>query len=132
MKRSFRQTAALALIVSATWILGCSRQDGPPRYHLSGAATYGGQPIPVGEIEFSPDSKQGNTGPGTVAKIENGQYQTPHDRGVIGGPHNVRITGYDGVANSENDSGITIFVPHMETIDLPQEDSQHDFAVPRK
>ncbi|EAQ81014.1 hypothetical protein [Blastopirellula marina] len=121
-----------AAVLAVIALVGCSRQDGPPRYQVSGAATFGGQPIPLGEVEFSPDSKQGNTGPGTIAKIQDGRYETPSDRGVVGGPHNVRITGYDGKTNSESYSGVTIFSPHLETIDLPKEDTEYDFNVPRK
>ncbi len=43
---------------------GCSSQDGPVRYTLSGTITMpDGKPVPAGEINFEPDGQAGNKGP---------------------------------------------------------------------
>jgi hypothetical protein len=41
---------------------GCG-SSGPPRYHISGKVTYGGQPVAAGSVMLVPDTSQGNTGP---------------------------------------------------------------------
>src|SRR5262245_19161865 len=92
-----RAIALTALL--ASWC-GCSGQDGPRRYEVSGQITLNGKPAPVGEIYFEPDASQGNTGPGAVARIANSSYRTPKVKGVSVGPHVVNIVASDGVPNT--------------------------------
>jgi hypothetical protein len=113
---------------------GCQRGagDGPARHPLSGKATYDGKPIPAGEICFDPDSAQGNQGPGGAADIVDGFYETRKDFGVIGGPHVVRISGFDGQPDGElQPLGAPLFPEHQLHADLPQESGKVDFDVPR-
>src|SRR5215475_1605684 len=83
--------AALTLLV----LFGCSRQQGPQRYSLSGTVRYKGQLVPDGTMSFLPDDTKGNDGPGVAVLIHGGTYQTEPHEGVIGGPHNIRISGWE-------------------------------------
>lgn len=125
--------AALSFFaLAALTLLGCGGPTGPETYKLTGSVTYQGQPVPAGEIQFTPNSREGNSGPGTIAAIKDGKYETPDGRGVVGGSYGVRIVGYDGRANSESDYGISLFPPHSEKADLPKEDATVDFEIPAK
>ena len=126
----WRVAAALAL-----WslITGCGGDSGPKRYELSGEATVEGQPIPVGYIMFTPDTKAGNRGPGTHAEIKEGRYRTEPDRGTAGGPHVVVVSGFDGKPFQEgpqiNSMGKPLFADASFHVDLPNEASTKDFEV---
>lgn len=132
MIRQFLKLSALLLLPV---VCGCGGGDeGPQRYTLSGKATYAnGKPIPIGEITFSPDGSAGNTGPGTAARIKDGEYATEKDKGIIGGKHIVTIVGFDGVPFGESLDGKPLFaVPYETQIDFPKQDGTHNFAVPAK
>lgn len=123
---------SLPIVVTCLMICaGCGgyHNDGPQRFKLSGAVTYKGSPVPVGEISFMPDTIQGNSGPGAVAFIKNGQYATRPHKGVTPGPMIVVIKGYNGVGNSENADGAQLFSPFQTHIDLEPQDSIQDFVV---
>ena len=124
---SLAATFALALAL----LVGCgSGGDGPPRYKLSGTANYQGKPIPVGEISLTPDSAKGNDGPGSVARIKDGKYETEADMGVVGGPYVVRITAFDGVPVGESTEGTPLLKqPHEEQVELEKQDSTKDFNI---
>ena len=78
---------------------------------------------------FEPLSKRGNSGPGSVAEIHLGTYQTRPDKGIVGGPHRVRIMGTDGtVATEVRDNAL--FTPYQTEVDLPRSDGQWNFEVP--
>jgi len=119
------------------FLLGCQSGE-PPRYELSGQVTFNGQPVPLGTIEFIPDESRGNRGPGTSAGIANGQYKTPRGQGTIGGPHKVRITGYDGqvkpVPGAPGEQTMPanppLFADVELQVDLPLANAQMDFVVP--
>jgi hypothetical protein len=117
-------------------LAGCgSAESGPQRYHVSGNVTYDGKPVPKGFITFSPDTSKGNEGPGSGAPIENGTYDTSGGKGTVGGPHRVRIVGYDGVPTTEQGEelpdGKPLFPPYETTVDLPKEQNhRHDFEIP--
>ena len=116
-------------------LTGCGEAtgDGPRRYPLSGTITYNGAPLPAGKIYFEPDGAKDNSGPMVAAEIANGTYQTPTAKGTIGGPHIVRIDGYDGQSPDEhNPQGQVLFLNHKIETDLPTEESTQDFTVPRK
>lgn len=115
-------------------IAGCSPSDeGPQRYHLSGTVTYDGKPVPKGFIRFDP--AEGNPGPGSGAEIIDGNYETPAGKGIIGGPHNVVISGWDGVPYQESgetvEDGKELFPKYETTVDFPKEDGEHPFEVPK-
>lgn len=120
----------LGLVLS---ILGCgSSQDGPTRYHLSGKVTYDGKPVPKGFIRFDP--AEGNPGPGSGAEIKDGEFETPDGKGIIGGPHQVVITGWDGVPYEESgetvEDGKQLFPEYRTNFDFPKDDGEQIFEVP--
>jgi len=80
----------LLTIVAAT--LGCGK-SGIERVYVSGSATYDGQPIEIGQIRFVPISPA--SGPVTIERIENGEYETATTNGVTVGAHRVEIRMYD-------------------------------------
>ncbi len=128
----FHQSLPVCLLVVFA-AAGCG-QDGPQRYEVSGTVTYNGQPLPYGDIHFDPDSKQGNHGPGAVAPIRGGSYATPSGKGIVGGPHVVRIYGSDGIAvevpyEGRNEAGTPLFDVYTESVDFPEEDAKRDFKV---
>lgn len=115
--------------------LGCSGgSQGPPRYDLSGEVTYDGQPIRKGMLTFAPEVEQGNSGPGSGAVIKDGRFTTPPKKGHVGGPHRIRIVGYDGVAavveGEELLDGKALFEPYETVVDLPKAHAKQNFNVP--
>jgi hypothetical protein len=123
--------ASLALAV----IAGCGGEDeGPPRYNLSGTVKYKGQPVPRGMILFRPDVAKGNSGPASEAEIVDGRYDTSKvGTGPVGGPHEVVILGYDGIAKPEEELplGAPLFSQYTTTADLPKSEqgATLDFEV---
>ena len=103
-------------------------------YPVSGTVTFQGEPVPLGEISFHPDTTQGNGGPGVVTTIADGHYATPKGTGTVGGPHVVTIRGTDGVAFEVDGvpipEGKRLFEEHQTTIHLPKSALTADFDVP--
>src|SRR5688500_11969800 len=95
------RSKTLVQAVLAALLAGCS--SGERTYHLSGAVSYQGKPVPAGHIVFEPDTKSGNSGGPGFAKIKDGRYDTSilDGRGTVGGPHVVIIHGLDGVPRGE-------------------------------
>lgn len=75
---------------------GCGPKDKRIRNRVTGAITYGGQPVVAGEIRFLPDDSKQNTGPQGLANIKDGWYDTKGSRapGVDGGAMVIEVTGY--------------------------------------
>ena len=122
------------LVVTSTLVIAGCAESGAPRYEVSGTVTFGDGPVPAGKIMFEPDRSAANQGPRGIAKIKDGHYQTLPGQGVVGGPHVVRIFGFDGVRPkgwSGSDFGTPIFPRYETKVDLPQESSTQDFAVPQ-
>ena len=107
----------------------------PNPYEVSGTVTFDGKPLPKGFITFLPDTSKGNKGPGGGAPIVDGQYRTPAGKGVAGGPYIVKIVGYSGIATTafgeELVDGPHLFAPFQTAVDLPKEDTNKDFTVPK-
>lgn len=123
--------SAVGLCLAAA---GCG-EDGPTRYEVSGTVQYQGKPVPAGRIIFTPDAAQGNQGPQGVAIIKDGRYSTAAgSRGTVGGPHQVRIAGYDGAPVQGEEfmmtDGTPLFPEYTTTADLPREAAEVDFDVP--
>lgn len=121
------------LILGALTTIGCGG-GGPDRHQVSGRVTYKGEPVPKGFVTFMPDTSKGNSGPGGGAAIVDGQYRTEPGKGIVGGPHLVRIVGYDGVATQESGEelpdGKSLFIPVQLQITFPTENSERDFELP--
>ena len=85
----------LLMIGTAGVVPGCGR-DGAQPVDVSGKVTFGGETVMFGLLEFIPDSSRGHKGPAGSAEIVDGQFTTRGSgKGVIPGPHLVRVTGYD-------------------------------------
>lgn len=126
-----RGVAGCLLILAS----GCgASQDGPVRYQINGTVTYDDKPVPNGFVSFAPDGTQGNKGPGGGAPIDQGRFKTEANRGTVGGPHVVKIVGYDGVSVSVEGEqlahGKPLFPPYETTIDFPKKDGPIEFKVP--
>ena len=122
----------IGVVLGAATGCGGAGDTGPPRHSIQGAVTVDGTPVPAGEITFEPDGAKGNNGPMTIANIEDGRYQTPDDKGVVGGAYLVRVTAYK-VKPPENDphagrdpmTGSPYFVEKM----LPDSGGELDLAL---
>lgn len=121
--------AVMLLILSAA-LAGCSQTQGPPSYHLSGNITFNGQPVPAGTINFDP--VPGSSVIPGHATIKNGKYDTRQGVGHGGGKMQVRIAGFDGVAQGELTQGNPLFPEVTTTLDLPTKDDTRDFNLPLK
>ncbi len=121
----------LGLLICST--AGCGDQSGVKTYRVSGRAIFGGKPIPYGQIVFEPDTSQGNKGPGSVAIIQNGRYQTFVGKGVVGGPYRIAVFGQNAAPHTVPDDQIAeLFPPYNTTVELPHGNSEHDFDVPQR
>jgi hypothetical protein len=127
-----------ALVVLA----GCGGKGDAPRFDLSGTVTYDGKPVPAGYIVFEPETAAGNSGPASQADIHDGKYSTLPGHGTIGGPHVVRIFGFDGRPYKAgegpqghpmlNPMGKPLFTASAIKVDLPKQKAVHDFAIPKQ
>jgi hypothetical protein len=109
---------------------GCG-EKGPTRYALSGRVTYRGTPVPAGTITFEPTHTVVNMTTIGEANIDMGRYQTLPNKGVVGGPHKVFISGYNGIPEpGSGPMGASIFATHMVEVELPEKPSTYDFEVP--
>ncbi|WP_339733212.1 hypothetical protein [uncultured Gimesia sp.] len=97
------------------------------KYHYSGTVTFDGKPVPVGYISFEPDSEPG---PGSMAKISEGYYQTLPEKGLLGGPYKIFISGFDGKVDAgELGDGTPIFVDYTLKQSLPEENTTLNFDI---
>lgn len=86
---------------------------------------------------FSPDAAANNKGPGGIAEIKDGKYETLPGKGITGGAYVLTISGYDGVPIASGEGGMDemgkpLFQSYETKIDLPKEDTQHDIEVPKQ
>ncbi len=123
----------------AWWLLaagGCGGGggDGPPRFDVSGSVTFNSQPVPFGRIVFDPDTAAGNKGPQGFAEIRDGRYDTRTGRGIVGGAHVVRISGFgkDPKTGNEDNPVPALFPDYQTKVELPKQESTQDFEVPAK
>lgn len=114
----------LALLAAAA-LAGCSRGDTQTRYRVSGEVKINGEPVPFGEVLFTPDGSKNNSGAQGIADIKNGRYDTQGSRapGIAGGPTIVRVTA------SSDDKG-TLIGEHEYSVELPRADTTHNINIP--
>jgi hypothetical protein len=133
MSRSTMWKLPLGAMVLAL-LAGCGGPEGPVRYHLTGAVTHNGKPVPVGFVTFIPDTKKGNKGPGGGTDIKDGTFDTASGKGMVGGPHLIQVVGFDGVAaiinGSKFEEGKPLFPQYEFEADLPAEAGTFDIEVP--
>jgi hypothetical protein len=119
------------LLAAALFSIGCSGDDG--KYAVSGAVTFKGESVPAGEIRFTPDTSKGHKGPVVLARIKEGRYETPRDKGVVGGPYQLRVSGYGAAGNSKDptapDFGRPLFPIHLRSVELPKEDHEYHIEI---
>lgn len=114
---------------------GCGpRNPGPRRFHVSGTVNFDGAPVPVGTIYFEADAARGNSGPVSIAAIEDGRYDTKAAEvaGPVQGPLSVRISGSQKIEPG-GDPIPVLFPEYTTTVDLDPASPPHvfDFDVPR-
>lgn len=126
-----RQTPLALIAIAALLLLsGCGGQsDGPQRYQIHGTVTAKGQPVKEGRIFFSPDTEKGNSGPGAMAFIRDGEYETQAGHGIVGGPHIVDILGWDETIDPDSDAEPPVTVKQILPVELPKEGGNHDFTL---
>jgi len=93
-----------AIIVSCTLciihVAGCGRDD--TTVSVGGEVSYKGEPVEMGEIEFTP--MEGTSGPATGCAIEGGRYALAAERGLQpGGTYLVQIRGMKNTGRSALD-----------------------------
>ena len=83
-----RRICLWAFSISLLSLVGCGGNSLSP---VTGEVTYGGEPIADGEIRFIPQTDSSD-GPGiTGAKITDGTYSVPAQKGVLAGTSRVEI-----------------------------------------
>jgi hypothetical protein len=131
MQPAGRTTRILGAILAL--VLGGCGSGGPALYELSGIVIYDGKPVPKGLVMLTPDTSKGNKGPDCRVAIVDGRYRTEEDKGFVGGPHVVRIVGYDGVPTrwqgEDLPDGKSLFSPYQAKVDFPQQDGEFNFAI---
>jgi hypothetical protein len=122
-QRSSLRSAVVAVVLAM--LAGCGGPVGSARYRVSGTVTCGGVAVPHGEILFSPDGRQGNTGPQGIAIISGGRFDTRDTRapGAAGGPTVVRVTALET-------PGGGLIAEHEFTLDLPKADTEQTIEIP--
>lgn len=114
------------------WILalgiasGCGEGNEPVRYRVFGRVTCAGEPVPHGEVLFSPDGSKGNTGPQGIAAIHDGRYDTAGSRapGIAGGPMVVRVTAL-------RSPGGGLIAEHEFMAEFPAVEHERDIDIPK-
>lgn len=95
--------SAIVTIFCVTAIVGCSPQyEGNKRWEISGAATFGGQPIVEGSIDMAPVDHDGNRVSGM---IENGAYHFAEEDGPTLGKYRIEIYGFQAVGGGTTGGG---------------------------
>lgn len=115
---------ALSWIICLAFV-GCSGGDTQTRFRISGDVKYAGQPVPFGEILFTPSGAKGNSGAQGIANINGGKYDTAGSRapGIAGGPTIIRVTAH-------SDAKGKLLVEYEYEADLPKADSTLDIDIP--
>lgn len=124
--RKLRRTAfvfSIALVI----LSGCTPDSDVARVQISGTVSYGGSPIPFGDVVFTPDSSKQNSGPQGFAKIVDGKFNTTADKGkgIAGGPTICTVTGFSG------SDGTGMICSKEVQLNLPTENGVFDIVVPR-
>lgn len=119
--------AAAVGLFTVVMVVGCAANAEPKRFRVSGKVTFDGKVIPYGDVLFTPDGAQKNSGPQGIATIRDGQFDTSAvgGKGYGGGPAVIRVTGLTA-------QGGKLLCEHEFTVDLPRGDATHDLDVPAK
>jgi hypothetical protein len=110
-------------------LVGCESK--PTLTEISGTVTFKGQPIPAGDVSFTPEVSVAG-GQLQMYMVKDGKYdstQTP-EMGLLPGKYKVRINGYDGKQIPNFYSGKQIFNTVEEQIEITAGKMTKDFVVP--
>lgn len=77
----FRSLCTL-FVVTTLAAAGCSQNDGPQTYPVSGTVTYEGKPLKEGQIAFIPDTTKVNVGPPYSCKVVDGKFSGKSTPGI--------------------------------------------------
>jgi hypothetical protein len=124
-----RFTMAVAVLAIIWTTSGCGGND-HPSIHISGTATFDGQPIPFGQILFEPDASAGNSGPAGFATITDGKFDTRSSgKGITRrGRFVVTIHGQTRDPAQGNDTILPLFNPYEVQAEIAH--PVKDFDVP--
>lgn len=129
-----RHPSGCLVMLCAVLLTGCSRDSDVERYGLTGKVTHRGAPVPAGTIYFRPDEAAGNSGPASVATIDQGEYHLEAAQGIVGGEYRVKVQAFDGNAQaipgeSTTTRGAPLFPEKSLLIEFPQTYAEHDFEL---
>ena len=123
----FTRLCGFVALLFSFYALGGCGDNGPKAYRISGEALFDGQPIPHGDVLFTPDGSQQNSGAQGFANIKDGKFDTAVVGGkpLAGGPTVIRVTGLSG-------PGGKLLCEYEYKLDLPRADSTITIEVPAK
>jgi len=103
----------------------------PTMYNLKGKVTFDGQPLENGMIYFDP-AEAGTGKHAGFSPIKDGAFDTSSEdgKGHAGGKILVRVKAY-GPPSENDEPTVAPFDEWSEAAELPTEDSEKDFAVPK-
>ena len=79
----------LVLVCGLLSLAGCNTDPNQP-VGISGKVTWGGEPLPQGNLTLTPIT----TGSATGGEIKNGEFNIPAENGVVPGTYKVMIEAY--------------------------------------
>lgn len=121
------RTQSTFVVIMTAILLTCTGcgGDGVRITDVSGTVNFAGNPIPFGEIEFIPNAVLNHKGPSGSAEIVDGKFDTSDGgRGVVVGPHQLRITAYKSRPTGNEDETKTseqeppVFVGYVMDMDI--------------
>lgn len=128
---------AFPMVLICLSLSSCNKGDGITKYKLSGEVLFDGEPLPYGEMLLSPDAEKNNLGPSSTITIVDGKFESPPDKGHIGGPYVAVITGFDGETPKNPDPlrsslrGNVLFENFETKFELPMGSSTQKIEVSR-
>ena len=134
-----QRTLIVTMIATMAALVGCSGSDGTQLYEVSGTVSYDGKPIKHGEIIFVPDTSKGNSGAGGYADVKDGKFKTKYQKGVVGGPYLLTISGRPNLGAGEDEaeavyatggSKYMLFPVQQLPYDLPKSDTTLEIDIP--
>ena len=91
----------LICLLGLVSLLGCGKAA-PALTEISGTVTFKGQPIPAGDVNFTPDVSISG-GQSRMYMVKDGKYDSAQKQkdgsvpgGLLPGKYKVRVAGYDG------------------------------------
>lgn len=119
----------VVMLLGLGMVVGCSNE--PPKSEISGTVTFKGEPIPAGDISFTPDVSIVG-GQLQMYMIKDGKFNSEDKpgSGLLPGAYKIRINGYDGKQIPMYFSGKQIFNAIEESIVVDQPKMTRDFVVP--